>query len=149
MSEQVDQDNEDPKIKHLRYIVEEMTTTATMDRMIASFTDDIVYRVTVGPGTPMSGVPKGKAEVLPYLEVMMKTLEIVEFNPKEYFSSPGNQAVLTGAETLRIPINGEVFTVDWAAVFTFVDDDPTKIREILIIENLEPLSRAYAAQSAD
>jgi len=149
MSEPAEEATEDPKIKHLRYIVDEMTTTATMERMIASFTDDILYRVTVGPGTPLSGAPRGKDEVLPYLEVMMKTLEIMEFIPKEYFSNGGNQAIITGVETLKIALNGEVFTAEWAAVFTFAEGESTKIKDILVIENLEPLSRAYAGQSAD
>lgn len=57
------------------------------------------------------------------------------------FLANEDTAVVTGDETLRVRVNGETFSSDWAVVRKYRGD---KIYSVLVIENLGPLSATYA-----
>lgn len=132
----------DEKVAVLRKIFADFAQTGSVDGLLELLTDDVVYRVTVGPGTPLSGDFVGIDGVKRYFSVMPQAVEHLAFNVYDFLANE-DTAVVTGDETLRITLNGETFSSDWAVVCRFRDD---KIYSLLVIENLAPLSAAYDPQ---
>jgi ketosteroid isomerase-like protein len=132
------------KIELLREIFKEFTTTGNTTRLMESLSDDIVYKLSVGPGTPLSGEFRGKDGVAAYFRDMPAAVEHLGLNVYDYFAND-EKGVVTGDETLRIVKNGEVFFTEWAVICTFRGD---KIAHILVIENLGALSQAFGAPHA-
>jgi ketosteroid isomerase-like protein len=127
------------RLDRLRALFKAFGETGDVSTLIDQCTDDVVYRVTVAPGTPISGDWVGKDGVARYFEVMNATVRHDGFNVYGFFASDDG-AVVTGDETLYIHHNGATFFTDWATVFTFRGE---QISKILVIENLGPLGVAY------
>jgi ketosteroid isomerase-like protein len=134
----------DEKITLLRAIFKEFAATGDPQILLESLTDDIVYKLSIGPGTPLSGEFRGKNGVAEYFRGMSSTVEHVGLNVHDYLAND-EKAVVTGDETLRVVKNGAVFFTEWALVCTFRGD---KICHILVVENLGALSQAYDAPHA-
>ncbi|HLM74437.1 MAG TPA: nuclear transport factor 2 family protein [Polyangiaceae bacterium] len=132
------------KIDLLRAIFKEFASTGNPTRLFDNLTDDIVYKISIGPGTPLSGEFRGKAGVAGYFRDMPSAVEHVGFNVYDFLANE-EKAVVTGDETLRVVKNGEVFFTEWVVVCTFRGD---KICHILVVENLGALSQAYGAPHA-
>jgi hypothetical protein len=132
------------KIDLMRAIFKEFAGTGDTARLMESLTDDIVYKLSIGPGTPLSGEFRGKDGVVGYFRGMPSVVEHVGLNVYDFFANE-EKAVVTGDETLRVVKNGEVFFTEWAVVCTFRGD---KICHILVVENLGALSQAYGAPHA-
>lgn len=99
----------------------------------------MVYRVTVAPGTPLSGDFTGIDGVRRYFATMPQAVEHLAFNVYDFLAND-DTAVVTGDETLKVTRSGETFSSDWAVVCRYRGD---KIYSLLVIENLAPLRAAY------
>ncbi|HEU4538681.1 MAG TPA: nuclear transport factor 2 family protein [Polyangiaceae bacterium] len=124
----------------LRALFRDFAATGDASCLIDRLTDDAVYWLTVGPGTPLSGKWVGKAGVARYFRIMHDTVRHDGFNVYDFLADE-SKAVVTGDETLYIYRNGVTFFTEWAVVFTFRGD---LISHVLVLENLAPLSEAYA-----
>lgn len=62
----------DDKIAVLRKIFDEFAASGSVDGLLEIMTADVVYRVSVGPGTPLSGEFVGLEGVRRYFEVMRR-----------------------------------------------------------------------------
>jgi len=133
--------NADEKIKLMRAIFKEFAATGNPQILLDNLTDDIVYKLSIGPGTPLSGEFRGRDGVAEYFRVMPSVVEHVGLNYYDFLANE-DKAVVTGDETLRIMKNDAVFFTEWAVVCTFRGD---KICHILVVENLGALSQAYGA----
>ncbi|MDI1481695.1 nuclear transport factor 2 family protein [Polyangium sp. y55x31] len=134
----------DEKLTLLRAIFKEFAATGDPRILLANLTDDVVYKVSIGPGTPLSGEFRGRDGVAEYFRVMPSAVEHVGFNYYDFLAND-EKAVVTGDETLRVMKNGAVFFTEWVVVCTFRED---KICHILVVENLGALSQAYDAPHA-
>jgi ketosteroid isomerase-like protein len=130
----------DDKVAVLRKIFDDFAVSGSVDGLVEILTEDVVYRVTVGPGTPLSGNFVGIDGVRRYFSVMPTAVEHVRFNVYDFLAN-ADTAVVTGDETLRVQRSGEVFSSDWAVVCKWRGD---RVCSVLVIENLAPLSAAYA-----
>jgi len=134
----------DEKVTMLRALFHAFGTTGDVKHLIDRMTDDVVYRLTVNPGTPISGDWVGKDGVVRYFETMNATVRHDGFNVYDFLAGD-DKAVVTGDETLFIHRNGVTFFTEWAVVMTFRGD---LICHVLVLENLAPLSEAYAGSAA-
>jgi ketosteroid isomerase-like protein len=131
----------DEKVAVLRKIFAEFAESGSVEGLLEILTEDVVYRVTVGEGTPLSGEFVGIEGVRRYFEGMPAAVEHLGFNVYDFLANE-DTAVVTGDETLRVVRNGAVFSSDWAVVCRYRGD---KVRSVVVIENLGPLSAAYAS----
>ena len=132
------------KIPLLRAIFKDFAASGDTTRLMESLTEDVVYKVSIGPGTPLSGEFRGKDGVASYFRDMPSAVEHVGFNVYDFLAND-DKAVVTGDETLRVVKNGVVFFTEWVVVCSFRGD---KICRILVVENLGALSQAYDAPPA-
>jgi ketosteroid isomerase-like protein len=135
----------DEKIALLRQIFRDFAASGDVKYLIESLTDDVVYKLSIGPGTPLSGEFRGKEGVTRYFRDMASVVDHLGFNVYDFLANE-DKAVVTGDETLRIHKNGAIFFTEWVVVCTFRGD---KIAHILVVENLGALSQAYDAPHAD
>lgn len=131
----------DKKLALMKNIFKQFAATGDVTVLLENMTEDVVYKLSVGPGTPLSGEFHRKEGVAGYFKGMPDVVKHVGLNVYDFFAND-EKAVVTGDETLFIHKNGETFFTEWAVVCTFRDD---KISQVLVIENLGPLVQAYAA----
>jgi ketosteroid isomerase-like protein len=131
------------KLTLLKKLFHDFATTGDVTHILDHCTDDAVYRLTVGPGTPLSGDWVGKPAIARYFEVMNATVRHDGFNVHDFFASPDDpdKLAVSGDETLTIHRNGVTFFTDWVLLFTFRGD---KVSRFVVVENLGPLEAAYA-----
>lgn len=130
----------DDKITMMKALFRDFGASGDASHLIDRLTDDAVYHLTVGPGTPLSGRWVGKAGVTRYFATMHAALRHESLNVYDFFANE-DKVVVTGDETLYIHRNGVTFFTEWALVVRFRGD---QIDDVLVIENLGPLSAAYA-----
>lgn len=128
------------KIEVLRKTFADFGATGAVDGLIDILTDDVVYRVTVGPGTPLSGDFVGKDGVRGYFAGMPEAVTHLSFAVYDFLAND-DTAVVTGHEGLKVTKTGVEFETDWAVVCKYRGD---LIASIVVIENLAPLEAAYA-----
>lgn len=128
------------KIAVLRKIFDDFAATGSVDSLIDSMTEDVVYRVTVGPGTPLSGDFVGKDGVRAYFAGMPEAVEHLTFAVYDFLAND-DTAVVTGHEGLKVTKTGVEFESDWAVVCKYQGD---LISSVVVIENLAPLEAAYS-----
>ncbi|EYF00094.1 nuclear transport factor 2 family protein [Chondromyces apiculatus] len=134
----------DEKIALLRSVFAEFARTGTPQVLIDNITEDAVYKVSVGPGTPVSGDFVGREGITGYFRDLPTIIEHLGLNIYDYLAND-NRVVVLGDQTLRTKKGGVVFFSEWAAVFTFRGD---KICHFLSIENVGALSNVYGAPPA-
>jgi hypothetical protein len=132
------------KIDLMRAIFRDFAASGDTTRLMESLTEDVIYKLSIGPGTPLSGEFRGKDAVAGYFRDMPSAVEHVGLNVYDFLANE-DKAVVTGDETLRVVKNGVVFFTEWAVVCTFRGD---KICHCLVVENLGALSQAYGAPPA-
>jgi ketosteroid isomerase-like protein len=114
--------------------------SGSADVLMGAVADDVVMRLTVQPGTPLSGEFVGPDGVRRYLASNDEVVDTSDLEVTDVFSAAGTVVVL-GTEQLRIKRTGTVHPDShWCMVFRFRDD---RIAEMLVIEDTAPLSRAY------
>jgi ketosteroid isomerase-like protein len=109
--------------------------------LLAAVTDDVSLRLTVLPGTPLSGEFKGKAGLETYFALNAETVETNDLEIANYLAG-GDQVAVVGKETLKVIRSGEVHQgSDWVMIFTFRGD---QIASVLVVEDTARLWAAYA-----
>jgi ketosteroid isomerase-like protein len=114
--------------------------TEDWPRLIDRLADDIVFKVTIPEGTPVSGEFRGKDAVVEHFGNLANLLEFHQETPLEYFGS-GERVVVLGQETVEIKKNGvSVPQSEYADVFDFRDGLVTRFT---IIQDLTAVVDAY------
>jgi ketosteroid isomerase-like protein len=109
--------------------------------LLAAVTDDVSFRLTVLPGTPLSGEFRGKAGLETYFARHDETVETSDFEISSYLFG-GDQVAVVGKETLKVIRSGVVQPgSDWVTIFTFRGD---KIASVLVVEDTARIWAAYA-----
>ena len=134
----------DEKIALIRSVFHEFARTGTPQVLLDNLTDDAVYKISIGPGTPVSGDFVGKENIAGYFKLLPTIVDHVGLNIHDYLANE-NRVVVLGDQTLRTRKDGVVFFSEWASVYTFRGD---KICHFLSIENVGALSNAYGAPPA-
>jgi ketosteroid isomerase-like protein len=102
--------------------------------------EDVVFRVTIPDGTPISGEFRGKQAVTEHFARVGDILEFRQERPMEFLGR-GNRVVVLGTETVDIKRNGvAVAGSEYADVLEFRDGE---ITDFLVIQDLTAVVDAY------
>jgi ketosteroid isomerase-like protein len=104
--------------------------------------EDVVFKVTIPEGTPISGEFRGKRAVTEHFERLPELLEFEQENPMDFLGS-GDRVVVLGRESFVIKRNGVTVTgTEYADVLDFRDG---MITRFLVIQDLTAVVDAYRA----
>jgi ketosteroid isomerase-like protein len=114
--------------------------TEDWPRLIDRLADDVVFKVTIPEGTPVSGERRGKDAVVEHFGNLANLLEFRQEKPLQYFGS-GERVVVLGQETVEIKENGATVPhSEYADVFDFRDG---LVARFTIIQDLTAVVDAY------
>jgi ketosteroid isomerase-like protein len=114
--------------------------TEDWPRLIDRLADDVVFKVTIPEGTPVSGERRGKDAVVEHFGNLANLLEFRQEKPLEYFGS-GERVVVLGQETVEIKKNGATVPhSEYADVFDFRNG---LVARFTIIQDLTAVVDAY------
>jgi ketosteroid isomerase-like protein len=104
--------------------------------------EDVVFRVTIPEGTPISGEFRGRRAVVGHFHGLDDLLEFRQEEPMQFFAD-GDRVVVVGRETFVVKKNGQTVTgSDYADVLRFRDG---LISDFLVIQDLTAVVDAYRA----
>lgn len=102
--------------------------------------EDVVFKVTIPEGTPISGEFRGKPAVTKHFEKLPTLLEFRQERPMQFLGS-GNRVVVLGCESFEIKENGVIISEsEYADVIDFRDG---MITRFLVIQDLSAVVDAY------
>jgi ketosteroid isomerase-like protein len=102
--------------------------------------EDIVFKVTIPDGTPISGEFHGKPAVTDHFERLPELLEFRQEGPMDFLGG-GDRVVVLGRESFEIKKNGVTVTgSEYADVLDFRDG---LITRFLVIQDLSAVVDAY------
>lgn len=108
--------------------------------LIDRLADDVVFKVTIPDGTPISGELSGKQAVADHLMNLGNLLEFRQERPLEYFGG-GDRVVVLGRENFEVKKSGVTISgSEYADVIDFRDG---LITRFLIIQDLSAFVDAY------
>jgi ketosteroid isomerase-like protein len=120
--------------------VRSVLETEDWPRLIHRLADDVVLKVTIPDGTPVSGEFRGKQAVVDHLLNVGNLLEFRQEKPLEYYGN-GDRVVVLGQESVEIKKNGvTVPHSEYADVLDFRGD---RITRFLIIQDMSAFVDAY------
>ena len=105
--------------------------------------DDVVFRVTIPEGTPISGEFRGKPAVVEHFDQLPRLLEFEQEEPMEFFGN-GARVVVIGRETVTVKKSGtRISGSDYADVLDFHDG---LITRFLVIQDLTAVVDAHGGE---
>ena len=114
--------------------------TEDWPRLIDRLADDVVFKVTIPDGTPVSGEFRGKQAVVEHLLNLGNLLEFRQEKPLEFFGN-GERVVVLGTESVQIKKNG--VTVPHSEYATVLDFREGLITRFLVIQDMSVFVDAY------
>jgi ketosteroid isomerase-like protein len=114
--------------------------TEDWPRLIDSLADDVVFKVTIPDGTPISGELRGKQAVVEHLVNLGDLLEFHQEKPLQFFGD-GDRVVVLGTESVEIKKNG--VTVRGSEYADVIDFDDGLVTRFSIIQDLTAVVDAY------
>jgi ketosteroid isomerase-like protein len=108
--------------------------------MLDHLADDVVFKVTVPNGTPISGEFRGKQAVTEHFARLGELLEFRQEAPMEFFGD-GDRVVVLGKESVEVKKSGvTVPGSEYADVLDFRDG---LITRFLVIQDMSAFADAY------
>ena len=114
--------------------------TEDWPRLIDRLADDVVFKVTIPDGTPVSGEFRGKQAVVEHLLNLGNLLEFRQEKPLEFFGN-GERVVVLGTESVEIKKNG--VTVPNSEYATILDFHDGLVTRFSVIQDLTAVVDAY------
>jgi ketosteroid isomerase-like protein len=114
--------------------------TEDWPRLIDRLADDVVFKVTIPDGTPVSGEFRGKQAVVEHLLNLGNVLEFRQEKPLEYYGN-ADRVVVLGQESVEIKENG--VTVPHSEYATVLDFRGDQITRFLVIQDMSAFVDAY------
>jgi ketosteroid isomerase-like protein len=120
--------------------VRSVLETEDWPRLIDSLADDVVFKVTIPDGTPISSELRGKQAVVEHLLNVGNLLEFHQEKPLEFFGN-GDRVVVLGTESVEIKKNG--VTVPGSEYADVLDFEDGLVTRFSIIQDLTAVVDAY------
>jgi ketosteroid isomerase-like protein len=114
--------------------------TEDWPRLIDRLADDVIFKVTIPDGTPVSGEFRGKQAVVDHLLNVGNLLEFRQQKPLEFFGN-GERVVVLGQEAVGIKKSG--VTVPHSEYATVLDFREGLITRFLVIQDMSAFVDAY------
>jgi len=127
-------------MERMREIFEEMTRTGGIQPLLDQLAEEAVYKLSLPPGTPLSGEFRGKPAILEYFARLDEVLEVLEVRPRE-FVGQGDRVIVLGDEQFIVKKTGKRCASEFAFVLEF---SCGRIVRALVIEDLSGIVEAYA-----
>jgi ketosteroid isomerase-like protein len=102
--------------------------------------DDVIFKVTVPDGTPISGEFRGRQAVIGHFERVGDLLEFRQEEPMEFFGN-GRRVVVLGKESVDVKPSG--VTVSGSEYATVLDFRDGLITRFLVIQDMSAFADAY------
>jgi hypothetical protein len=134
---------EKKNVERMRQVFEEMARTGSPQPLLDLMAEDAVYKLTVPPGTPLSGEFRGKRAITDYFGLVDEVLEVQEVRTWDFVGN-GKQVIVLGDERFVVRKTGKVCQSEFAFVVDFRDGE---IARVLVIEDLSSVVEAHAATS--
>lgn len=118
----------------------EIESRQSFEPFLELLSDDAEFSATIGTGTPISGVFKGKKEVEIYFrEILPAVASFEQLQPLEFVIAP-DRVVILGDDQYTVEKNGKVYHSPYAMVLDLRDG---LITRVLIIQDLSGIRDAY------
>ncbi len=96
--------------------------------VLSRLSEDVEWDVTRPQETSYAGKRHGKSQVVEFFTVLGQTVEVQQFEPREFLSQ-GDTVAVVGHERLCIKATGRVAENDWVMIFTVRNGLVVKFRE--------------------
>ena len=110
--------------------------------LVDHLAEDVVFRVTIPEGTPISGELRGKQAMVDHLMNLGDLLEFRQEKPLEYYGN-GDRVVVLGQESVEVKKSG--VTVPHSEYATVLDFRGDLITRFLVIQDMSAFVDAYRA----
>jgi ketosteroid isomerase-like protein len=121
-------------------LIRNVLETEDWPLLIDHLADDVIFKVTVPDGTPISGEFRGKQAVVDHFNRLGGLLEFRQEQPLQYFGE-GDRVVVLGKESFDVKESGiTVRGSEYADVFDFREG---LITRFLIIQDMSAVVEAY------
>ena len=118
----------------------EIEAQQSFEPFLNHLASEVEFSATIGCGTPVSGLFKGKQEVERYFREILPTVASFEqLQPQEFVIAPG-RAIILGDDQYTILKNRKVYHSPYAMV---LDIKEGLITKVLIIQDLSGIRDAY------
>ncbi len=108
-------------------------------RLVERLADDVIFKVTIPDGTPISGEFRGKQAVIEHLTRLGEIAVFRQEKQQEYFAN-GDRVVVLGEDSFEIKQSGVTARSEYAMVLDYRDG---LITHWLIIQDLSAFVDAY------
>ncbi len=109
--------------------------------VLDALTDDVEWTLQGPSVIPFAGPRRGREEVAEFFSVIGETLELEQFEPRE-FVAQGDTVVVVGYERSIVKQTGRSFEQEWAHIYTLRDG---KIATGLFLEDTAAYVNALSA----
>lgn len=123
----------------LKWIFEEMDRLMDVKPLLDYMAEDVVWKVTIPDGTPLSGEFRGKQAVAGYFAKLPEIAEFHQEKPLEFIDH-GDQVIVLGEDSILVKKTGETFRSEYATVTDFHQG---LITRMVVIQNLCGIADAY------
>jgi uncharacterized protein (TIGR02246 family) len=120
-------------------------TSGNWDNFLDMMDEGVTFTATIAEGTPISGIFKGKARVVEYFDTILPSVASFSQNKPIEFVIIRNKIIVLGDDTYTIAKNQKSQRSPYAMV---IDHKNGKINNILIIQDLSGIHRAYTLDGA-
>jgi hypothetical protein len=134
---------EKKNVERTRQIFEEMAQVGGPQPLLERMAEDAVYKLSLPPGTPLSGEFRGRRAIADYFELVDELLEVREIHTWDFVGN-GKQVIVLGDEHFTVRKTGKACHSEFAFVLEFRDGE---IARALVIEDLSGLVEAHASVS--
>lgn len=125
----------------LKTIMEEIDRTWDFKPLIDILAEDVTFKATIPPGTPISGEFKGRDAVKNYFEEIITSVAVFKQQaPMEFIEAGDNRVIILGDDAYTLNNNGKTFRSPYAAIYTFENG---LLKDLLIIQDLSGIWEAY------
>src|SRR5687768_11220805 len=96
----------------LKWIFEELDRVMDVKPMLDHMAEDVVWKVTIPDGTPLSGEFRGKQAVAGYFAKLPEIAEFQQLRRLEFIDH-GDQVIVLGEDSILVKKTGETFRSEY------------------------------------
>ncbi len=127
------------KVSLVKWIFAEMDRVMDARPLLDQMAEDVVWKVTIPDGTPLSGEFRGKQAVAGYFARLPEIADFVQQKPQEFIGH-GDRVIALGEDSILVKKTGKTFRSEYAVVMDF---HAGRITRMVVIQNLCGIAEAY------
>ncbi|WP_257454731.1 nuclear transport factor 2 family protein [Archangium lipolyticum] len=131
-------------VDRTRQIFEEMSRTGSVQPLLDKLDDDATFKLSLPPGTPLSGEFCGRLAIVDYFDRLDEVLDVQEIHTWNFVGN-GDQVIVLGDEQFIVRKTGRSCRSEFAFILDFRDG---MIVRVLVIEDLSGVVEAFAPVGA-